>query len=105
MADRAGGEQKQHLLRNRMKLFRIEDLRRFKGGGGGTPAVPAPAPPPPSQTQLEVTQAKIDTARQAKAKKGVNSTILAGAALGGGQTNPNQPTAIGPGKNILLGGG
>lgn len=60
-------------------------------------------------TQLEVTQARIDAARQAKAKKGINSTIVAGqqplgGAANGGGGNTLLQTA-GTQKTPLLGGG
>ena len=76
----------------------------FKGGGGSsTPAGPtAPPAPPATQSSLEVTQAKIDAAKQAKNKKGINSTILQGQQpLGGDDTN--KPAAAG--GSTLLGGG
>lgn len=72
-----------------------------KGGAPQTTAAPAP---PPTQSTLEVQQAKIDTARQAKAKRGVSSTILQG-------TQPLGTTASGtanngqPAQGTLLGGG
>jgi hypothetical protein len=60
-------------------------------------------------SQLEVTQAKIDAARQAKGRKGIGSTIVAGqqplggaANGGGGNTLLNQAAGQ---KNTLLGGG
>ena len=67
-------------------------------GGGGTPAMPAPPPPPPSTTQVEVTQAKRDTQRNAAAKGGLDSTVLAGSAK-------KSPAQSGAGTNVLLGGG
>lgn len=70
----------------------------FKGGASGTPAMPAPPAPPATSTSVEVTQAKIDAKRQAKAKQGVNSTILGGASA-----DAMAPAA--GGKNTLLGGG
>lgn len=94
----------------------------FKGGGSA-PAVVAPpepvAPPPPatatpaapifaptapaaSQSAPEVTQARIDARKQAAKRKGLNSTILAGAdAVAGSSTTGGS----GGNKNTLLGGG
>ncbi len=70
----------------------------FKSKEPATPVIPAPPPPAATQTSVEVTQAKLDAKRQAKAKTGINSTILAGSdSLGGAMP--------GAGKNTLLGGG
>lgn len=80
--------------------------KRFKMGGGGssTPAGPIAAPAAPASTSaLEVTQAKIDAARQAKNKKGINSTILQGQqALGSGDDSSKPANTAG---GTLLGGG
>jgi hypothetical protein len=61
------------------------------GKGGGVPQTTAAPAPPPTLSTLEISQAKIDAARQAKARKGINSTILTGqqavsktSLLGGG---------------------
>jgi hypothetical protein len=50
----------------------------------------------------ELTQARVDARRQAKARKGIGSTILAGAGQRGG-TDRGQTLA--GGANTLLGGG
>lgn len=79
------------------------DTSLFKGGSAIPPGpVQAPPAPPPSETSTSVTEAKLDAKRQAKARHGLSSTILAGDATPGSggqdQTNPG-------GKNTLLGGG
>jgi hypothetical protein len=77
----------------------------FKGGGGGgTPAIGAPPAPAASATSVEVTQAKIDAKRQAKARSGYNSTVL-GSADEGSAKGSLAPAAGGNGKTALLGGG
>jgi hypothetical protein len=74
---------------------------RFKSGGGTDPkAGPIQAPPAPSAApaSVEVTQAKLDAKRNAKAKTGINSTILAG-------NEAFAPAQQAGGKNTILGGG
>lgn len=74
----------------------------FKGSNPPAGPIQAPPAPPPSESSIEVTQAKIDAKKQAKARGGYQSTVLAGnttpAAAGQDQTNPG-------GKNTVLGGG
>jgi hypothetical protein len=111
-------------MRIRLSLFPPHAFAFKSGGGGGgssapavqappaPPAAPIPAPapvvvpttvaaPPVTSSSIEVTQSRIDARRQAKGRKGLNSTIRAGAmaskedGLGGGAA----------GKNSLLGGG
>lgn len=98
-----------------MKLFPPHAFL-FKGGGGGsstpqqvppppapTLAMPAPAAPPVTSSAIEVTQARLDAKKQAKARKGLNSTILAGA---GGESEGSTGGLLGgAGKGTLLGGG
>lgn len=72
----------------------------FKGGAS-IPAGPVQAPPAPpaAETSTAVTEAKLDAKRQAKARHGLNSTILAGDTAG-------QLDAANPGgKSTVLGGG
>lgn len=75
------------------------------GKGGGTPTTTAAPAPPPTSSTLEVQQAKIDSARQAKAKRGINSTILQGTQPLGGAPNGDPTSSSGTsGQNLLLGG-
>lgn len=67
---------------------------------GGTPAVAAPAAPAPSATALEVAVAKRDAQRDAAKRKGMASTVLAGAAV-----QDNSGTGLpGAGTKTTLGG-
>jgi hypothetical protein len=78
-------------------------LQRFKGGGGSsTPVIQAPPAPAASQTAVEVTQAKLDAKRAAKAKGGISSTILAGGGLFSAD-NQSSKAQQGMGTNVLLG--
>jgi hypothetical protein len=99
--------------------------RRFKGGGGSAPApvappepvaapaattpqapLFAPAAPAASTSAPEATQARVDARKQAAKRKGINSTILAGADAAGplGGAAAGSPIG-GSGKSTLLGGG
>lgn len=81
-------------------------VKNYMGKGGGTPATVAGPAPPPTMSTLEVQQAKIDAARQAKAKRGVNSTLLQGTQPLGGEANGDTTgTGTRGGGNTLLGGG
>jgi len=84
-------------------LTRATFMFKGGGGGGGTPAMPAPPAPPPTASAIEVTQAKLDAKRQAKAKGGINSTILAGETGESGQAGALAQASSG--KTTLLGGG
>jgi hypothetical protein len=90
---------------------------RFKGGASAgsqpyaaytppptAPVIQTPAPPAPPATNsaIEVTQARIDAKRTASKKKGLASTILAGA---GGSAASEGSLSSPTGKNTLLGGG
>ncbi|WP_043588439.1 hypothetical protein [Geminisphaera colitermitum] len=68
----------------------------FRHKGGGTPAMPAPAAPPPAATATEVQLQRRDTLKDAARKKGIQSTILAGA----GDSAPGS----GKGSATVLGG-
>ena len=74
------------------------------GKGGGTPQTTAAPAPPPTLSTLEISQAKIDAARQAKARKGINSTILTGQQPLG-EPVPSPAGAAAVSKTSLLGGG
>jgi hypothetical protein len=79
-----------------------EMLFRMRAGfekGGGTPPLVAPAAPPPSATAMEVAMAKRDTMRNAQRRKGMQSTVLAGALNTG-----SQPGMPGAGTKTTLGG-
>lgn len=71
----------------------------FKGSTPPAGPIQAPPAPPASETSIEVTEAKLDAKKQAKARTGFNATVLAG---------PFTPSAGGDnpgGKNTVLGGG
>lgn len=101
---------------------------RHKGGGGGgssaaPPVQPAPviapvpvaatpaplyAPPGPaaSSSGPETEQARLEAKRLLRARKGIGSTILAGADLTGANAGQSALGGGGAaGKNTLLGGG
>jgi hypothetical protein len=75
------------------------------GKGGSTPQTTAAPAPPPTASTLEIQQAKIDAARQAKAKRGINASILQGQQpLGAAGGNPLEGQQSVP-KSSVLGGG
>jgi hypothetical protein len=112
-------------MRTRLSLFPPHAFA-YKGGGSSAPApvVQAPPPPPPpaptpapppvvvqstvaappvTQSAIEVTQSRIDARRQAKGRKGLKDTILAGAMASRETQNALGGTPAG--KSTLLGGG
>lgn len=95
-----------------------------KGGGGGaappvppapvitsTPAAATPAPlyappgPVASSSGPETEQARLEAKRLARSRKGIGSTILAGADLTGVNAGQSALGGSAAGKNSLLGGG
>jgi hypothetical protein len=103
-----------------MNAFRFfpPNAYAFKGGAGAMPSTtyvqqqapaptlqtPTPPAPPATTSSMEVNQARLDARRQAGAKKGLQSTILAGAT-GGQSESRNGLATTSTGKATLLGGG
>jgi len=69
-------------------------------GKGGTPPMPAPPAPPPSVTALESVMAARESQKDAAKRRGMASTILAGA----GSPQNTAPVIPGQGTNSTLGG-
>lgn len=73
-------------------------MQQQQKGGPKAPPPPAAIAPPVTKSAVEVQQEKADTSRQNAAKKGFQSTVLAGES-GGYGANPNAAK-----KTTVLGG-
>lgn len=69
-------------------------LRHSRFYKGGTPSLPAPAAPAPTATATEVQLQRRDNLQNAAKRKGIQSTVLAGADSG----------SSGKGSATVLGG-
>lgn len=60
---------------------------------GSKPKAPPPPPPPATERSTEVMGAKRQQAKDARSRKGMMATLLAGET--GGQRNPLRKTLLG----------
>ena len=73
-------------------------------GSPKTPPMPAPPAPPPSVTAMEAAMARRDEQRAAANRKGMASTVLAGAASRNNNASNVLGGMPGQGAKTTLGG-